>query len=339
MSYTLRSAIIIIFGATILWSCAKERSPVPENAKQSFLQYIASEKNTTIFKVAFERSGLTQDSAYLAGGPYTFFVPVDDAFVAQGLTIEKMNTLSKDSLRKILRYMVVNGRISGTTMAGFFKQDVTTLAPQRPIVTKNYYGIFFNGIAMQQANINLQDAVVHKMKRVALPPADSAADIIATRPELSIFNAVLKKGLLSEKEPGKTPLLHSLITNGKTIFAPTNDAMIAYGFPSVDYVNNLTNKTLLADLARFQINTGYYNPDPGATQPDNRVYSCTISDFLGGYRLMRLGNIYYTFPPTVREDGYTIVTPFNIAPVKIIRTDILAIDGVIHEVDQVLLAQ
>ncbi len=118
---------------------------------------------------------MQEDSAWLSGGPYTYFVPTDEAFIAAAMPLSVINTMNRTELLTMLKYMIVKGRISSTTLAGFFRQTVSTLSPERPMLTKNYFGIFFNGIAMEKANINLGDAVVHTMKNVGIPPVGECA--------------------------------------------------------------------------------------------------------------------------------------------------------------------
>ena len=338
MLYKLRFFVMTGCCALALAGCRKDAaSPGNSNALTSFSTYIAGDSITTIFNTAFQRSELASDSAYMDNGPYTVFVPVDSAFKAQGLSLNMVNTMDRDSLKAILRYLFVKGRISGTTMPGFFKQSAATLAPQRPILTKNYYGIFFNGIAMQQANISLGDAMVHKMKRVALVTRDSVRQVIASTPELSIFSACIDRIVKTSIGYDNSTVINLLATNGKTVFAPTNEAMRKYGFPSEDFVRNVKDSDAVALMVKCQVYTGPFDNNPNTPLNDNRTFSCTVSDFIGGYQLSQLGGVFLSPAITVREDGYTIFTPLNLVPPKIVKTDLLAVDGVVQETDQVLL--
>lgn len=328
---------LITLGVLIMAGCKKDTTPPGEDASSlSLQQYVAAEKNTSIFNAALQRSGLQQDSAYLSGGPYTFFVPVDSAFIAQGMSLAVINAMNKDSLLAMLKYMVVKGRISSSTLAGFFRQSALTLSDKRPILTKNYYGIFFNGIAMKEPNINLGDAVVHKMNRCAFAPKDSVLALIANTPELSIFYAVINR-CLDVRFPNYFGTVHYLFrTNGKTVFAPDNDAFIRYGIPSVDYVETMTDIETLAVIVRSHAYIGsYLVVDPTAI--DNSTYSRTVSDFTGGFVLNGMGGSDYLTSPSVREDGLTIKTLANYPDVQISKTDLLAVDGIVQEVNQVLL--
>ncbi|MGN7722391.1 fasciclin domain-containing protein [Chitinophaga sp. 22620] len=339
MLHSKIQAFIFVAAATmIITACSEKEGTISPagRANVSFREYIAGESNTTIFNAAFRRSGLEQDSAYLSGGPYTFFVPVDSAFTAQAMPLEVVNAMDKTKLLEILKYMTVKGRVSSSTLAGFFRQSATTLTDRRPILTKNYYGIFFNGIAMKEANINLGDAVVHKMNRLALPPKDSVLALIAGTPELSIFSAIITRSLNSGYEPHYGDVRNMFRTNGKTIFAPTNQAFINYGIPSVEYVKNIADTQMLASLVKTQVYTGSYAIDPDLAT-DNSAFSCTVSDFKGGFMLKGLGRIYMVLYPSVREDGLTIMTAVNNPNPRIVKTDLLAADGVVQEVDQVLL--
>ncbi len=68
---------------------------------------------------------------------------------------------------------------------------------------------------------------------------------------------------------------------------------------------------------------------------DNSPWSCTISDFKGGFLLADMN--LPTSPVSVREDGMTIKAPYNYPDIKILKADQIAKDGVVQEIDQVIL--
>ncbi|KAI9452625.1 FAS1 domain-containing protein [Russula earlei] len=316
-------------------------------ARLSVLDYIAQNQSLSILYTAIQRVKL--DTAMSSGGPYTFFAPDNNAFIAAGLTQDSVNKMDPQKLLLLLKYHVVLGRVSSNDLAGLIKQQFISLHPvSRPFITKNYYGIFFNGIAITNPNLEMGDGVVQVINAVSNPPVGSQLQVIEQQPDLTFFAALIHKSytlrlLLGDPNPysyytGTQGYMLSVPLFGNTVLAPTDSAFKAFGYTDSFAVAN--------DTARL-IN-GYYDASTFVSHPGFlQAYIFTgfdfTCDFMGGYQ------IYYsqTSAP-VKFRGFngsmytsvdgTSFTGKGISignPVKIIGPNIVATNGLIQKVNQV----
>src|SRR5262249_22780990 len=150
---------------TLALSCTKHQALPPVT---TLVSQINSDTQLVILNAAVKR--LQLDTAFSSGGPYTLFAPVDSAFLAAGITVQTINELSLDSLRQMVGYHIVYGRISSTDLLGFLRKRLRSLARYEPFISKNYYGIYINGIHVREGNISCVDGVLHKIEGVSKPP-------------------------------------------------------------------------------------------------------------------------------------------------------------------------
>lgn len=305
--------VLLLLPLFLLTSCKKNDNKEQFNKGQPTLfNYIGSNKNLSLYQAALKRAGMYNAETFSSGGPFTVFAPVDSAFTNVGLTLDSINRYDPQALASVLKYAIIYGKISGASLVGFYAQDMFSLnATYKPNLTKNYYGIFFDGIPLiNGGSVDLNDGVLHEVGRMPLPPINDIFSIISKTENLTLMTAVIKKLGLITKYTTAFPN-----NNGYyTLFAPTDDAFKKFGYP---------------DIASIE------NADPTVLQ--NVFYSLTLdggarrftSGFKGGYDIR--GQYLY-----VQTDGFTIISTGNTLPTHIIRPDILATNGIIQVVDQVI---
>ncbi len=320
-----RSCIQLLCAALLLLAgCKKDEEPVVK-AKQVIKEYVTGDPQLSLFKTALQHAGMWDDTSFTNSVPYTVFAPVDSAFIAAGLTAEKINNYDPKQLANILRYHIVYGRLSGSSLVGFYTQDVLSEhAVYRPTVARNYYGIFFNGIPLVQGNIELGDGVIHKLARVAFPPAGNLWQVIQQDPDLTFYAAAIERinytGNLNFTPPIQ---VYQFYYWNLTVLAPNNEAFKAFGFANVAAVQQADPDVLKNFITYGILHDTYYT-----------------ATFMGGARLgtpvFDLNAIpakYYY----IMEDGFTFRTSHNVTPPHIIRPDIVATNGVVQVVDQVII--
>ena len=332
-------------------SCVKSH-PVVNPAVPSVLEYIAQEPSLSLLDTAVGITSL--DTAMSSGGPYTFFAPSDSAFLAVGLTADSLRRMDHVQLLHLLEYNVVQGRVSSAALPGFLKQQFTCLNAQySPFITKNYYGIFLNGIPVTKGDIELGDGVVQVTSRVAVPPVGSQLDAMDREPDLHFMAALVRNvqvigvlvadpnpynvnaGTTSINTNGGTPIY------GNTLLAPTDSAFMAYGYPDT---------TSLIDDSVAMIVGGYCPSCQGSyVTPIMGTYLFKgfdfTSDFMGQIQIEN-GNTNTVSGVQFRYTGvglYTSLDGFSFTgsgiaqgnPVRIIKPDIIATNGVIQKINQV----
>lgn len=305
------AGIMILLLLFFFTSCKKDNTATANKAKPTVFQYISQNKQFSLYQAALKRANLYNAETFSNGGPFTVFAPVDSAFISAGLTLDSINRYDPQTLATALKYGIVNGRISSTSLVGFYAEDVTSLDTlSKPNLVKNYYGIFFNGVPIVPGgSTDLNDGVVHELQKVALPPTASLIDIIKKTPDLSLFAEAIKSLNMESK--------YAMLNNNSyayfELFAPTNEAFKAFGYP---------------DAAAI---------DADPTQMSYILQGCTLvfpqriftSTFLGGYDL-NSQNFY------AETDGFTLILVGNPTPIHIIHGNIVATNGVLQVVDQVI---
>ncbi|PSL47971.1 putative surface protein with fasciclin (FAS1) repeats [Chitinophaga niastensis] len=307
----------------LLTACKKEEHTLVVTAKSTLLQYVSKDPQLTLFKAALERAGMLNDTTFSNGGPYTIFAPVDSAFKVAGLTLDRINAYDPKALAFILQYHFVYGNLSSNSLIGFYTQVAISRNPvYRPTITKNYFGIFLNGIPLTTANIILGDGIVHKLGRVAFPPVGNMEDVIQQSPDLTLFTAATHllgyDTIFVKANP--LPGYHGLYVS-LTVLAPNDAAFGAYGFADVNAIKQ-ADPVVLRSFIQF-----YFKPGTSLT-----------SSFLGG---TILGDALFDLVNPriykIQADGITFTTSGNVVPPHIVRPDVIATNGVVQVVDQVII--
>ena len=258
-------------------------------------------------------------------GPFTVFAPTNEAFAAAltalGLTKEQL-LADTALLTKVLTYHVVPGVVLAADVVMLNGQEVATVEGSKVKVTVEGDKVKINDANVVATDVKASNGVIHVIDAV-LVPADAAptttasptttavalpsiVDIAAGDPQFSILvEAVTAAGLLAAVQtPG--PL---------TVFAPTNDA-----FAAALTALGMTKEQLFADTALLtKILT--YHVVPGA------VLAADVL-MLNGQEVTTLGGL--TFKVTIDGDKVMVNTS------NVIKTDILASNGVVHVIDAVL---
>ena len=303
---------VFIFSCWLV-SCSKETVNKNVNTnKETCLQFIDKADDLTFFRAALERIELEKDRHYLENGPYTFFAPVDEAFKKAGLNLEAIRNYDKELLKQLVYGHILAGRLGGGAAGGFYTIEARCLSQDyQPILSRNYYGLFLNGNGSISTG-DLGDGLVHKLNGVAFPGSEQLWTIIQSRPELSMFAALVEK-TSGHGIPGYYDF-KQILTNGdqryswnkSTTLIPTNEAFAALGYhdPSDLDQLDLSSKNLIL-IAHI-----------------TQGYSFT-SDFIE--------NEWLTPGSDVLKMGSSVIFP------RLLETNIKGSNGVAHIIDQVIL--
>ena len=300
----LLGSLVILFAA----SCTKDEKINVNQSGSSLFETLMAKKELSLYRAALQRTGMLNAATFADGGPFTLFAPVDSAFINAGLTLDSINNYDPEKLSLILKYGMLYGRISSSTLVGFYAQDMINKHPSlKPRLNKNYYGIFFNGIPLVPGGSStLTDGVLHELPRVPFPQNGNLLEMVRQQPDLTFFAAVLDRTGYAVK------LTQDINGLGLFAFAPNNDAYKKLGYATIDDINQADINVLskpLQDMARGP-----------------RLFT---ADLIGGYSFFY--ELYYA-----GTDGFTIYSSGNIDPTHILRPDILATNGVLHVTDQVI---
>jgi uncharacterized surface protein with fasciclin (FAS1) repeats len=305
----------ILFAGMIVSTCSKSNSTSNQPAGQTIGAQVSSGPNFTLLAAAVNKAGLIKS---LEGtGPYTtLFAPTDSAFIASGITMATINSLSIGTLDTILLYHIYPYQLTTSQMPSGPDATLLTTSGDSTFVTNNAKGVFVNGIKVITANISASNGVIHTIGRVLIPSfGQNIVQKLASDTSFSLLIAALaraRQGSISGT------LIFSSVGSLYTLFAPTNIAIRAAGFPDTAAINAANPTSLFATLM-------YHVISP-------RVFS---SDFTNGETIATGGSGTVTI--SLSGNGATVKGNSNTAASNIIATNIVTTNGVIHVSDQVLL--
>lgn len=265
-------------------------------------------------------------------GPFTVFAPTNDAFAKltppfnTAANIAAITDAAQISqLRGILLYHVLSsntkaadiatGASSATTARPATTVGGTAINDNRLYLTKNGMGVFINGSTrVVTADVAASNGTIHAVDNVLLPPGQTIAEIVvasatrASNPEFTLLLQALQR-------PAAAAILTTAGTQtaNVTVFAPTDAAFrtLLNGTP----LSSVSDANLTAILSRHVIGTG-------------RVFS---SDLAAGTVATLGGNVTVAAAGT----GFTVRGGTGTAA-NITAANILATNGVVHVIDQVI---
>lgn len=266
----------------------------------------------TFLTYALARTGLMDDLA--RAGAYTLFAPTDDAFRHAGFQkLSDLNNVPEEMLTQILLYHVIAAKVSAAQVPAGPNAEVAMLNAAKAYVTsKPGPAVYINGVSVIIADIMAVNGVIHVIDRILFPPVGDLVQTAVANPDFSFLVAAVLRA-----SQGNVNVAAVLSSAGPyTVFAPTNQAFRNAGFASEAAIASADPAALIPILT-YHVIAG-------------RIFSSDLTEGLqpamlgGGTTLITLAG------------GPMIKGNLNATASSIIRTDIVATNGVVHVIDQVL---
>ena len=297
------SLLLVALATTVLtfFSCRKEDNPIETN---TVTDAVLRNPNFSLLAEAVNRAGLA--ATLSTSNNITVFAPDNEAFQASGITSDVISSLSADTLASILQYHIVAARVGSSDVPE--SDAVNTLLNRNLYASRNTNGVFVNGVAVKQADIQTDNGIIHVISRVLVPPTQTIAQVAASNPDFSILlAAVVRAGLAGTVSgPGKF-----------TVFAPTNAAFNSAGFPNAAAVSSADEETVSTVVGLHVLPTNVFASD---------LINNTNATSVQGSQLL-----ITTSPAAIK-----VAASAN--PASAITTaDIVTTNGVIHVIDRVIL--
>ncbi|MBC3783908.1 fasciclin domain-containing protein [Spirosoma utsteinense] len=310
--------IASFFALTVAFTaCKDEENPITVPTAQTITELVTSNPQFTLLSAAVTRAGL--GSTLSGTGPFTVFAPSDDAFRAAGFAnAAAFDAVPVATLTNILLYHVASGSLSASAIsAGQTAQPTALTANGTAYVSKvtstSGTGVSVNGARVVLADVQASNGIIHVIDRVLMPPAGSILAVAQADTTLSYLVAAALRG-----GPAVTGALGG--TTALTVFAPTNSAFRAAGFPTIASISAAPEATLTSILT--------YHVIPGV-----RAYSPTLTNG-ATITTFQTGTVAVGVTPT----AVTVTGRGNNGTASNVTTaDISATNGVIHKIDRVLL--
>ncbi len=279
-----------------------------------------------------------------ADGPYTIFVPNDDAVadILNVLSIGQFGIFDLPNFSEILEYHIAEGlHLEDDLYDGLM---LTSAQGQELTITENESGFLVDNAQIVNSNYTAYNGVIHIIDQCLAPsssPEASVMQIITDSPNHEIFEeAILALGL--DDELSSLVILDndgSGIPDGPgpwTLFAPTDEAFelfveemgwTLYDLIDSQFLSNIINQHIVngcIDDYNFPYEIDEYCYD-GYSEPllsSNLAFN--IATNLDGESLQFI----------VNENSISVVGQQN--TVEIIVTDLIAYNGVVHVIDAVI---
>ena len=240
-------------------------------------------------------------------GPFTVFAPTDEAFakLPEG-TVEAL-VANPEKLKAILTYHVVPGKVMAADVTKITAAD-TLFGQQLAINTSE--GVMVGGANVVTTDIECSNGVIHVIDSVMMPK--DIVDIAASNADFSTLVAALKAGGLVETLQGDGPF---------TVFAPTNAAFAKVPQETVASLLQPENKDQLVSILTYHV-------VPGRVLAEDVVGLKSATTVQGS-----------ALPIEVKKAADGSVKGVMVGGAKVISTDIIGLNGVIHVVDGVLMPE
>ncbi|RPD42973.1 fasciclin domain-containing protein [Chitinophaga barathri] len=289
-------------------SCEKDKD---NDSPKTITDVVSSNPNFSLLKSAVVKADL---ATTLSGtGPFTVFAPDDDAFASSGITSSVIAGLSADQLKAILLYHTLGSKVMAANVPAGPNAAVTTAGGGTVYVTKNAKGVFVNGWKVTAADIGASNGVIHSIEHLLMPPAGNLVEVAQANSNLTYLVAAVIRA-----SQGSANVAAVLTSAGPlTVFAPTNQAFIDAGFPTVASIQAANPNTLASILTYHVVAARTFSSDLSNGQ------SLTTAN--GGSIIVGLGS------------NATVKGNSNTSPSNITAVNIMATNGVVHVIDKVLL--
>ncbi|MDQ2863480.1 MAG: fasciclin domain-containing protein [Bacteroidota bacterium] len=312
------SPLIKAFFLTLLVGIAvsscKKSNPAPGKVK-SIYQTISKDANYSFLTAAVNKAGLVSALDEVGKSGLTLFAPTNDAFKAAGFKgLGDLQAVPDATLKAILLYHVLGSKVEAAQIPQASNTPVETLNGKSIFATRTSDNkVFINGVSVIKANIECTNGVIHAINRVLMPATGTIVETAIANPNLSLLVAAVLRA-----SQGSTNVATILSSAGPfTVFAPTNQAFINAGFADANAINAADPNTLTSILTYHVI--------------EGRIFS---SDLTEGAMPATVNGEKVTIS---LANGATVKGKSNTTASKIIATDIVTTNGVVHVIDQVLL--
>ncbi|GAA4404090.1 fasciclin domain-containing protein [Nibrella viscosa] len=301
---------LLVATATLLTSCKKDDDNTVQ--PQTITDVVVGNPNFSLLAAAVTRAGLADA---LRQGSLTVFAPTNAAFQAAGFAdVAAINNTPIATLQTVLQYHVLNQRVTAAAIPTAVNTAQPSLLTTNGTlyITKDNSGVSVNGARVTQADLAASNGVIHVIDRVLLSPSGDLVALAQGNPNFTfLVAAVLRAG---------TPVVSALSgSNALTVFAPTNAAFQAAGFPTIASINAAAPATLANILT--------YHVVPG------RVFSTLVPN--GTNVTTAQGTAVRT---SVNGSNVTVLGNGNSnTAANVTQANLLATNGVIHVIDRVLL--
>jgi transforming growth factor-beta-induced protein len=293
------ASVVLLLGFS---SCSKDDESNDMMQTKNIVDVASADPNFSILVAALNKAGLV--GTLQGAGPFTVFAPTNAAFTTllADLGISSLDDLSSETLKPILLYHVLGGKVLSTDLTNGYVKTLSSGPDQTKISLEvDKQNVRLNGSSsITTADIMASNGVIHVIDKVLLPP--TVVGLAVNNPAFSILVEAVVKADLAGTLNGMGPF---------TVFAPTNDAFEAlFAQLGVSGIADLT-KEQLTPILLYHVVSGNVVSTQLTTGDVNT---------LNGSLAVKVGS-------SVTLNGST----------QVVVADVQGTNGVVHAIDKVLL--
>jgi transforming growth factor-beta-induced protein len=275
---------------------------VPVVFDGTIVDFVIATPTLSALLAAVVRAGLVEG---LSGpGPFTLFAPTNNAFTTVPDDI-RSDLFTNDEflphLRDLLLYHVLLGEFFAADLVASTLLFSTLTTANEETVTISTDPLSVNGIAISDGDNAVSNGVVHLINTGVLTPSwvsNTLVDRVNSASDLSTLGTLLVAAGIDLSIPPTVTLL-----------APTNDAFAALPQDTIDFLTDPANVAELVRVLAYHVVMGIF----------------TEAELTPG-QLMTFGGNLVT----------VTLNPIRFNTAGVIEFDILARNGVLHKIDEVL---
>jgi len=295
--------IITTLFVAVCSACEDDDDVVTRPTPETINDLIVLDDDFTILEAALDKAGLL-DELDEENGEYTIFAPTDASFIAAGIT--NLDRFTADELKSVLQYHLLD--------SGKFYTELEEgpLQTQNGDVYVSFAGnrFFLNGNAeFLQIDFDMTNGVLHVVDEVLFPPAGDVTNIITEESQLSILEAAIEKAGLQDDLANEGPF---------TIFAPTDAAFEKYlADNELSSIDEISDDDLAEILSYHVMPARTFSVDLEAGDQN------TLAE--ESFRIIFTNNIILADKNPDNDNAL------------IIEANALGTNGIVHNIDRVLL--
>lgn len=309
----------------LMAACKKDEKTSPDKQLSNRITYVIADNmfNFSSFNAVIERTGY---GPKLAGeGPLTVLVPDNNAFTKAGYSnAAAVLQESASTLNNMMSYHVLSGTWELNKLPFAFNQELTTALGAKMYATrwvKNKDTVLtINGTPVITYNLQASNGLIQVMSEVLQPLVNQTlSDAIAADTTLTFLNVALQQAGMKDIIGNKAVY---------TFFAPSNSAFRSQGFPTADSVGK-TDPAILKRMLGYSFFQGrrfvydYVLTTDATDKSEQAMYN---------------GNniVVHLLKDGVKYTGITIQGSGNTSTIDILKSNVLAGNGVLHIINSVL---
>jgi uncharacterized surface protein with fasciclin (FAS1) repeats len=270
--------ILFVLAISCFFAACNKNTPQGVNAQTSTVGFIlANSMNATVFESAVQRSHL--DTVFNQPGPFTVFVPNNDACSNSGISQITMDGYSDSMARNLVLYHTVAG--TALTIASLHFASVLKIIMANgdsAYITSDTTHLYINGIPAQASDIIASNGVLDAIQAVLTPPGGNLLQMVQSDTALSLLSAAIQRA-----SQGTVPIDSLLNNSGPyTLFAPINDAFRQANYFSPDDINYANPDSLAWLLMNHMIPSRLFACDMPVGSSRMNLNDSTISFLSNG---------------------------------------------------------